>query len=403
MRSRSEPAGTVALPGAPVAARLGRLGRACPPDLRLALLLSVGLRAAFSLFAFALATIVPVRPACALSVPAPQMHPAGLGFRLLGVWERYDACFYQRIAAGGYRPGDEGVAFFPLYPALTRAAATVLGGDLTLAGLVVSGVATVAALVGLQRLVARDFGPAVARRATLALALFPTAIFLFVPYAEALYLALAVWALYLARRGEWGRAAPLALLTGLARTQGVLLAVPLAWEVYRQWRQAGDRRAWHAALVPLLPAAAFGAFFVFGRLASGLTLFQAEQAWGGGSAAPWTLLLHSGQYIVAHADVVEASNLLALGLAVALLAAGARRLPLTYTLYAVPQIAVILLREGGRSPLMSASRFVLVLFPCFVVLALLLGEGRRHRAWLLGSAALLTLALTLYVGGSFVG
>lgn len=404
MRSQSEAVGAVAAPGASGVARFAWLRRAWSPELRLALTLCLALRAAFSLFAFALASIVPLRAPCALSVPAPGLHPTGLGFPLLGVWERYDACFYQRIAAWGYRPGDEGGAFFPLYPLLMRVAGA-LTGDLTLAGLAVSGIATVAALLGLQRLVARDFGAAVARRATLYLALFPTVVFLFVPYAEALFLALAVWAILCARRGAWGWAAPLALLAGLTRTQGVLLCLPLAWEFLAQWRRpdATPRPGRRAALVPTLPAAAFGAFFIYGRLATGLTIFQAEHAWGGGATTPWTLLAHSWQYIVAHADVIEASNLLAFGLFVALLAIGARRLPLSYTLYAAPQLLVIALREGGRSPLMSTSRFVLVLFPCFVALALLLGEGRRHRAWLLGSAALLTLALTLYVGGSFVG
>ena len=66
-----------------------------------------------------------------------------------------------------------------------------------------SGVAYVGAMVGLYRLVARDLDPATARRTMVLISIFPSAFFLFAPFTEALFLALAVWTLVAARERRW--------------------------------------------------------------------------------------------------------------------------------------------------------------------------------------------------------
>ena len=373
-----------------------------------ALALFAGLRVAYSLGAFALASLRSLPGPCAFELAnngwrtVPPLHAEGLAFKTLGVWQRWDACWYQKIASYGYEPGESAEAFFPLYPLLMRAASLPLAGSLTLGGLAVSGAAYVAAVVGLSRLVERDFDRPTARRTVLALSLFPTAFFLFAPFTEALFLALAVWALYGARRGAWGWAALAALLAGLTRTQGALLALPLAWEVACRWRADGaGRRRLVSLLAPLAPLAGLALFAAYTSATTGATPFLAQQTWRFTLRAPWAVVALSWRYARARGDAIEALNLALFLLFCLLLVLGLRRLPPSYALYAAPQLLLIGTRTNF-SPLMATARYVLVLFPAFVVLALL-GRDRRLRAvWLALSVALLAVLLYTFLGGRFV-
>lgn len=377
------------------AALWGRRRLALPAGLGEALWLFVALRLLYSLFALLASLLFRLPGPCSRGVAAPSLHANGLDFRLLGVWQWFDGCQYERIAAQGYPPGGTAVAFFPLYPALMRAVGPLFAGNLTVSGLVISGVAYVAAVAGLYRLVCLDFDSGVARRTVLYLSVFPTAFILFAPYTEALFLALAVWLLYCARQERWAMAAPLALLVGFSRPQGCLLAVPLAWECWRQWRAGRHRVA--PAFVALAPFVGLAAFTLFGRAVVGLTPFRAQASWKTTYHAPWTVIALAWQ---ARADTIIALNLVALLLFGVLLAMGLRRLPLVYSLYALPQFLLLATRINGSS-LVSTWRYVLVLIPAFI----LLGQFGRHRAlhlcWLIASLLLLALLFYTTLSGRF--
>ena len=117
---------------------------------------------------------------------------------------------------------------------------------------------------------------------------------------------------------------------------------------------------------------------------------------------PWTAIGNSWQYIITGDDVVEAINLTTLLIFTSLLIAGVRHVPLTYTLYAVPQLMLIGTRQNFFSPLMATSRYILVLFPIFVLLALLGRHRRVHYSWLILSLLLLGFLLYAFLSGPFV-
>jgi len=74
-----------------------------------------------------------------------------------------------------------------------------------------------------------------------------------------------------------------------------------------------------------------------------------------------------------------------------LAAIGLRRLPLYYTAYLLPPLLVPLFAPSTVHPLMSMPRFGLVLFPLFVVIALMIRD--RRRAVVLGSLSVVGLVL----------
>jgi len=121
------------------------------------------------------------------------------------MWVQWDSRHYLFLAEKGYvSEGDDRVSlvFLPLYPWLTRGAA-FFTGDYLLAAFVVSGFASIALGLLLQRLVQLDHSPRVARYAVWFLFIFPTSYFLHIAYTESLFLAFLFGCVLAARTNRW--------------------------------------------------------------------------------------------------------------------------------------------------------------------------------------------------------
>jgi len=353
--------------------------------------------------------------------PAGLTSPFGAGGDVLAApFARWDSVWFLAIADGGY--GDSGrEAFFPLYPLVVRLAGALVGSPLV-AGVLVSTGLLFVALVLLHRLVALDFDRAVARNAVLVTALFPMSFFFSAVYSESLFLALSVGAVYAARRERWALAGALGALAAATRSAGVLLLVPLLilylWDTGRPLRSPNRLRPdvlW-LALIPL----GLGAYCGFLALAGNdpLAPFRAQEVWfrsfAGPFAGAWDGVVAGAQgirqllsgarepvffreaggdpFVVARHNI----ELLAWLVLVVAAAVGAlRRLPAAYGAYLVAALALPLSYPVGPQPLMSLPRFVAVLFPLAIWLALwMTGRVWRERLVVLAFAA----ALAVYTG-----
>ena len=338
--------------------------------------------------------------------PAGLTRPFGdAGDVLVASFARWDSYWFLAIARDGYGDGAR-EAFFPLYPLLAELAGLPLGSAL-LGGVLVSVACLGAALYLLHRLVALDFDRAVARNAVLVTALFPMAFFHSAVYSEALFLMLSVGSVYAARTGRWAWAGALGALAASTRSAGVLLVVPLAvlylWGTGRPSLR-GPRRRLHADAmwIAFVPAglAGYCAFLALEGL-DPLAPFAAQEVWFRSFAGPFVgawdgavaafegaRQLLSGSrdpvyFTAAGGDpfVVARHNLeLFTWLVLALVAVAGvlRRLPAAYGAYVVAALALPLSYPVAPQPLMSLPRFVAVLFPLAVWLALWM-TGRRWR------------------------
>ncbi|HKF85312.1 MAG TPA: hypothetical protein VKB30_05965 [Candidatus Limnocylindrales bacterium] len=347
---------------------------------------------------------------CPSDAPLQTFLPRdGVGYLLVGVWQHWDACWYSTIAAYGYEQGTGSTNMFPLFPVLIASAAGVKG-NIALAGLVVSAVAFIVALTGLHQLVARDVDPDVARRTVLFLAIFPGALWYFAPYTESVFLAAAVWAILAARRRRWEIVLVAGAAAALARPPGVLLVLPLAWELLMQLRaeaQAGSLRlrVGHlgAAVAVAAPLVAYGAFVAWTALAVGTPYFEANAAWGGHRVAmPWDRFADAYAYAITHAAPTQILNIGAWCLFAVLTLAALRLLPFAYVLFAAPQL-VLTMTQDTVWPLMSTMRYLGVLFPCFAVLAIAGRQRRIATGWTVLSLLLLGWFAMQWFEGRMVG
>jgi hypothetical protein len=286
------------------------------------------------------------------------------GARTLQVW---DAIWYRDLAENGYLShGPAETRFFPLLPALVGA-----GHRLGLpAGALLTALCWAAALAfaaALHRLVLVETGdePA-ARRAAWLIQLVPGANVLVLGYTEALAGLLAVgFFLVLRTRRHLALAAPLGVLSGLVRPTGLLLSVPAFIELIRS-RGARPARWPLRLLVVVAPIAGCVSFlawawYVFGDALAPYRAQTGAELRGGVVNVQWQFLIRSspGGY----------PWQLVLGLLVTtavLLWLCARRLPASYTMWAVCAVAAAVTAYGFH----SLPRYLASIFPLVMAAAL---------------------------------
>src|SRR5215213_3398884 len=339
---------------------------------------------------------------------------------------RWDSVWYLTIADSGYAGSTARAAFFPLYPLLVRGVGTVLGGShaaLLVAAFLVSLIAFVAALALLYRLTELELGRRLARPTLLLLAVFPAAVYFGAPYSESLFLLLAVGAFYAARTDRWAWAGACAGLASATRSAGLLLVLPLGliW-----WSSRRPRRAQNAAWLLLAPLgiALYAAWLGFAE-GDSLRFLDVQGAWSRHFAVPlagaWDGLvaavdgvrqLASGSRSPVYFDVaagdpfrIAAINVMlfaTLVFAVVACVGAFRRLPRAYGVWVAASLVLPLTFPVTPQPLMSLPRFVAVLFPIFMWLAVVCEERRVTDLVVAGSAVGLGLFTAQYASWHWI-
>ncbi len=335
---------------------------------------------------------------------------------LLSPWLRWDVDWFVRIVTNGYHADDGTANFQPLFPWLATPLERI-GIHPVLSLLLVGAIAGIALLIFYQRLAALDLAPEQARFSSVLLLLFPSAFIIFAPYSESLFLLFAVLCLLLARQQRWGLAGLAGGLAALTRQQGILLIVPLAWEIWqsRKDKNKPHRNEWRKFLPLLLVPAGMVVWMLFRWLALGDVLvdpsnFQslvysilispsANQVVPIQSFVwPWQGLWYALVKITTQPDPDIWVNLLTAGLFTFFLIIAWKHMRPSYRIYAL-LITLISFsyHTGPFHPYMGLPRHLLLAFPVFVGLASALKRPWMRLA-LVGICACGNLfTLTLYV------
>ena len=295
-----------------------------------------------------------------------------------GLWPLFawDFNWYDFIGNAGYPGGhvDRQYAFFPLWPLVLHWAGPhwhiVVGGAL-------AWLASLAAFFGLSNGLPRS-----SLRSALALACWPGSFALALAYPDGIAFAAAAWAAAFALRGKPLAAGGLGAIAALARPNGVLIAIPLAWLA----RGKGPR-GWLGAALPVAAGAGVEAYF-WDRSDTATAFFDAQKLWG--RDGPRGL----GDWADHLREVLENHTLAIVLLAVVAVAAlyvAWRRFGLWATAVGAYACAVPLLLAATKSleGFVDSARAALVL-PLVVVLWRL---GPRYRPWAAFSTVVVALLL----------
>jgi hypothetical protein len=326
---------------------------------------------------------------------------------------RWDAGWYLSIASEGYQwnsanHGQQNLVFFPAFPMLTRAVTyLVWWHDPTpavflWAGVLVSVVAFVTALIYLYYLARDRIGEDDAALAISLLAAYPFAVFYSAAYTEALFLLAAVATFYHFLHGQLWRAAGWGLLTGLTRPNGWMVSASL---ILIALPSLGGQAAALARILPradrsLRPAAAaprqrpLALLLASSAPVVGLLLYCAYIFWLTGSPFTWAQLMtywnrnfHGLSIIAGTLDAVTSAgivsyiaqhpidvlNELSLLFGLATIWPVTRRLGLAYGLFVLLNLAL----PAASGGLESIGRYTSILFPSFMWLAMASPKAAR--------------------------
>jgi hypothetical protein len=284
-----------------------------------------------------------------------------------------DATWYLVIAIYGYEqaPFDASAqhnwAFFPLYPLLVHVVAAVTR-EFQLTAVAVSNLCFLGALLLLHRFSrARGLDVETADRAVAYMAFYPSAYFFSLPTTESLFVLVTLASFLAAQHGRWWLAGVCGAFASATRPLGILIMLALG---------ASARRVVQLLGVLLVPLGLLAFVALLARdTGNPLAFRDVQAAWGRQVEvldAPGTLLdlLHHP------ADLSRSWDFRILNVAATVLALGsvavlARRRQLDLALYTLAG-AVLPLSTGSFQ---AMSRYVMVLFPVFLVL----GEAGRVR------------------------
>jgi hypothetical protein len=345
---------------------------------------------------------------------------------------KWDALHFLTISYDGYSEGSQVIgtpeehraAFFPLYPGTVHVLSgfgTSLAATLVMA-YAVSMACFFGALVLLHRLTTIEIGERYATPTLLLLSFFPTALFFGIPYSESMFLLLAVAAFLAARTGHWAIAGVVLALASAARVPGLLLVVPvLLLYLYgpRTDREpdfdAGRRPRYRVRpdlawlLLAPLGLAAFSLYLHL-TLGNGLAWSDAQALFGRDTVDPfsgaWAGLQEGGRAI---GDIVAGSqggfdylNVMQLAFVAFAVVGGIgalRVLPVAYGVWVLISLVPLFVSQPDGLPFWSSPRFVVVLFPLFIWLAVLTerwGMTTRVVAPFAAGMAVFTAQFTLW-------
>jgi hypothetical protein len=307
-------------------------------------------------------------------------------------WWRWDNVFYVNIAAYSYHPSGLTV-FFPLWPVtiwlLGRPLALVLPGEIPyyLSSILLSNLFFFFSLQLLYQLTQKLFDATSAKITVWLLAFFPYTLFFSFGYTESLFLFFCLATFVFLERGgkiDWWLASLCAGLAAATRVTGiVIIFAVITYFVQRFWPLPQHLKTHKLAMLSALCAliliplgVVLYMLYLYLNWGNPLLFLHDVIAWGRHPALPLTAIFSSLWYLVTFKVPLDSlyNNLLDLCftvLPIFLLLKYWRRLPLYYSVFTLTLLLYSLSTTVGfPNPLMSIPRYLMVIFPSFMLLAL---------------------------------
>ncbi|PWI58408.1 GtrA family protein [Sulfoacidibacillus thermotolerans] len=305
----------------------------------------------------------------------------------LGYYKHWDSGWYLEIAKSGFTTLKQ-TAFWPLYPFFIRILHDVTGFSYTLSGVFISFLAFIFFLYYIGRIADTEFGTKTARASILLFAFFPTSYYFDAVYTESLFMVFCVFAVEQAMANRFWSAGILAGLATLTRNTGVFLDLILFFEYLRYrkmnlrfWTSTWWKRLNHQVFALTLPVLFLLFYMVYLKAHTGhlLAFLTAEKYWDRHYmplwetySFTWVKMLHSTGWYHEY-DLVELTTVT---LAIWMVILGMRYIRRSYRQFSWWLFTITVLWIAATEPslnvhdyLVSFPRYILMLFPGFVYLA----------------------------------
>lgn len=329
-----------------------------------------------------------------------------LVFPYLFSWANFDGEHYLAIAKFGYKGLEQ--AFFPIFPLLVSLVKPISSGYflLTSFALLISNVAFLASLFALQKLITLDYKKETALWVVICLLVFPTSFFFGAVYNEGLFLLFSVLAFYFARKQKWFFASVLGGVASATRIFGLFLLPAFLIELYlqkRSWKNIG----WFV-LIPL--GLSLYMFYQWLTVGDPLAFYHlqkivGEQHQSGLTLLPQVYFRYLKILLTTSPDnpifqTIILELIIGISFFVLPIIGFFQKIRWSYLFYAL----ISFLTPTIQGSFSSVPRYVLVFFPSFLVLALILEKMPKwvKISYIFLSTAWLFIETSLYLRGYWV-
>lgn len=185
---------------------------------------------AFSLWQVLLIVLVPISFKV---LPARErfMYSGGsenLSSNLFRGRANFNGIHYLKIAVDGYGLNQQ--SLFPFYPNLIKFIAPLFAGNVLISSLFISNLSFLIALFILYKLLRIDYEENAVKKTIFFLIIFPTSFFFGMSYSEGIFFLLLIGSLYCARKGNWLLAGIFGGLVSYTKLTGIMIFPALIFE-----------------------------------------------------------------------------------------------------------------------------------------------------------------------------
>ncbi len=323
----------------------------------------------------------------------------------LAPWYRWDTVQYLEIAEYGYDFNTINTVWPPLYPFLTKFFALIIKSSL-LSSLIVSNVFTIISFILLYLYTDELFSEETAKKTLFFLAIFPTSFYLIAGYTESLFLACSLAGFIFLRKKQWLLAGLMSALATLVRNQGILLVIPIFFELYLHYFKTQQYRPFFTHSFSLIYAPfsylLFSLYVKFG-LNENWPWVTLSKVWGQHFGLPWEGLLGNlsvlfGRpiYLDMSSPFIKILSLILTFLSIYFLLRIQHKIPISLSVYSWASLLLILAKVDNQSIMVSTIRYLLVLFPVFISHALYIKNHRIIQVIYLFSTSAAIILLVLF-------
>lgn len=297
----------------------------------------------------------------------------GVGPKILWKRANFDGIHYLLIAQNGY--GTYQQAFFPLYPILIRKLSFLFNRNFLFTGFFISNFSFFLALLVFYKLIKLDYEEKVAKAALLFLICFSTSFFFGSIYTESLFLLLILLSFYSARKRNFLLSGVFGALASSTRIVGIFLFPALIFEFYQQKEEKKPLQVFPSLLGILLVPVGLGLYmkYLWMNYKDPFLFFRVQPFFGAQRSDKIILLYqvfwrYLKMILTTKIDIlyfiVWEELLFAILFLVLLAVAYKNRVRHSYLIFSV--LAFVAPTITGTFS--SLPRYVLVLFPTFIVL-----------------------------------
>lgn len=338
-----------------------------------------------------------LKPDTSYSWLDPQQFYQDQKLDLVSLRIHWDSFWYIKIAKIGYEYVPKqmsSIAFFPLYPALMWTLSYLTTIDLSLSGWIISIISLAVGLIFLYKLVKENHSQIDPLLVIGLLLIFPSSFFLTSVYTESLFLSLSIIFFYYLLKKQFIYAAIFLSLCCLCRVNGLFLFAPFIYEYFKLY---GFRKFFNLQLLSFL-IAPLGiisfTIYEYIKFQEPLAFLKSQMEWG----RKFVFNAEHFQLISPSSYSNLATDLLFLIVGITCSILLMRYVRLSYGLYCLITLIIPVL----SGTLMSISRYSLILFPIFILIASSKNKIFIY-AWVILSTLLLASYTILFVNNYWAG